>query len=41
MLADMYTVDAAKTLQSLDPKSLEYKLVAAGVQLEAGHLPDV
>ena len=34
VLADMYTVDSAKSLQSLDPKSLEYKLVAAGVQLK-------
>jgi tight adherence protein B len=34
VLADMYSVDAAKSLQSLDPKSLEYKLVAAGVHLK-------
>ena len=34
VLAEMYSVDAAKSLQSLDPKSLEYKLVAAGVHLK-------
>src|SRR5512145_2928720 len=34
VLAEMYAVDAAKTLQSLDPKSLEYKLVAADVNLK-------
>ncbi len=33
VLAEMYSVDSAKSLQNLDPKSLEYKLVAAGVQL--------
>ncbi len=34
VLAEMYAVDSAKTLQSLNPKSLEYKLVAAGVNLK-------
>lgn len=34
VLSDMYAVDSARTLQSLDPKSLEYRLVAAGVQLK-------
>lgn len=34
VLAEMYSVEAAKSLQSLDPKSLEYKLVAAGVHLK-------
>jgi tight adherence protein B len=34
VLAGMYTLDSAKTLQSLDPKSLDYQLVAAGVNLK-------
>jgi Flp pilus assembly protein TadB len=34
VLSDMYAVDSARTLQNLDPKSLEYRLVAAGVQLK-------
>jgi tight adherence protein B len=34
VLAEMYSVEAAKSLQNLDPKSLEYKLVAAGVHLQ-------
>jgi len=34
VLAEMYSVDSAKSLQSLNPKALEYKLVAAGVNLK-------
>jgi Flp pilus assembly protein TadB len=34
VLAEMYAVDSARSLQALDPKSLEYKLVAAGVTLK-------
>jgi tight adherence protein B len=34
VLADMYSVDSARSLQNLDPKSLNYKLVAAGVALK-------
>ena len=34
MLAEMYTVETAKTMQSLDPNSLEYQLLAAGLQLK-------
>jgi Flp pilus assembly protein TadB len=34
VLADMYTVESAKSLQALDPNSLEYQLLAAGVQLK-------
>lgn len=33
-LADLYTVDSARTLSSLDPKSLEYKLMAAGFSIK-------
>ena len=34
LLADMYTVETAKNMQSLDPNSLEYQLLAAGLQLK-------
>ena len=34
VLADMYTVESAKSLQALDPNSLEYQLLAGGVQLK-------
>jgi Flp pilus assembly protein TadB len=34
VLADMYTLETAQSMQSLDPKSLEYQLLAAGVQLK-------
>ena len=34
VLAEMYAVDAAQTLQALDPKSLAYQLVAAGLNLK-------
>jgi len=34
VLADMYTVETTKTMQSLDPNSLEYRLLAAGQQLK-------
>jgi Flp pilus assembly protein TadB len=33
-LADLYTVDSARTMSSLDPKSLEYRLLAAGLKLK-------
>jgi Flp pilus assembly protein TadB len=32
-LADLYSVDAARSLASLNPASLEYKLLASGVRL--------
>jgi Flp pilus assembly protein TadB len=34
VLAEMYTVETTKTMQSLDPNSLEYQLLAAGLQLK-------
>ncbi len=34
LLADMYTLETAKSMQSLDPNSLEYQLLAAGLQLQ-------
>ena len=34
LLADMYTVETTKNMQSLDPNSLEYQLLAAGLQLK-------
>ena len=33
-LAALYTVDSARSLSSLDPKSLEYKLLASGLNLK-------
>jgi Flp pilus assembly protein TadB len=33
-LADLYTVDATRSLSSLDQKSLEYKLLAAGLTIK-------
>lgn len=33
-LADLYTVDATRSLSSLDQKSLEYKLLAAGLTMK-------
>ena len=33
-LAALYTVDSARTLSSLDPKSLEYKLLASGLNIK-------
>jgi Flp pilus assembly protein TadB len=33
-LADLYTVDSARTLSSLDQKSLDYKLLAAGLPMK-------
>lgn len=33
-LADLYTADSVRTLASLSPKSLDYKLLAAGVNLQ-------
>lgn len=33
-LADLYSVDSARTLSSLDQKSLEYKLLAAGLKVK-------
>ena len=33
-LADLYTVDSARTLSSLNPKSLDYKLLAAGLSMK-------
>ena len=32
-LADLYTADSVRTLASLNPKSLEYNLLAAGLKL--------
>ena len=32
-LAALYTVDFARSLSSLDPKSLEYKLLASGLNI--------
>jgi len=34
VLAEMYTVETTQTMQSLDPNSLEYQLLAAGLQLK-------
>lgn len=34
-LAALYTVDSARSLSSLDPKSLEYKLLASGLNLKS------
>ena len=34
MLAGMYTAETARTMQSLDPNSLEYQLLAAGLQMK-------
>jgi Flp pilus assembly protein TadB len=34
VLAGMYTAETAKAMQSLDPNSLEYQLLAAGLQLK-------
>ena len=34
VLADMYTVETTKSMHSLDPNSLEYHLLAAGLQLK-------
>lgn len=34
VLAEMYTVETTRTMQSLDPNSLEYQLLAAGLQLK-------
>jgi len=33
-LAALYTVDSARSLSSLDPKSLEYKLLASGLNIK-------
>jgi Flp pilus assembly protein TadB len=33
-LADLYTVDSARAMSSLDPKSLEYRLLSAGLTLK-------
>ena len=33
-LAALYTVDSARSLSSLDPKSLDYKLLASGVNIK-------
>jgi uncharacterized membrane protein len=33
-LADLYTVDSARTLSSLDQKTLDYKLLAAGLAIK-------
>ena len=33
-LADLYSVETVRSLSSLDPKSLEYKLLAAGLTLK-------
>jgi tight adherence protein C len=33
-LAALYTIDSARSLSSLDPKSLEYKLLASGLNLK-------
>ena len=33
-LAALYTVDSARSLSSLDPKSLEYKLLASGMNIK-------
>ena len=33
-LAALYTVDSARSLSSLDPKSLEYKLLASGINIK-------
>ena len=33
-LADLYTVDSARTLSSLDQKTLDYKLLAAGLPMK-------
>ena len=33
-LADLYTVDSARTLSSLDQKTLDYKLLAAGLPIK-------
>ncbi|MBI9051632.1 MAG: hypothetical protein JEZ00_19570 [Anaerolineaceae bacterium] len=33
-LAALYTVDSAQTLSTLDPKSLEYKLLASGLNIK-------
>jgi tight adherence protein C len=33
-LADLYTVDSARTLSSLDQKSLDYKLLASGLSIK-------
>lgn len=33
-LADLYTVDSARTLSSLDQKSLDYKLLASGLSMK-------
>ena len=34
MLSEMYTVETAQTMQSLDPNSLEYQLLAAGLGMK-------
>ena len=34
-LAALYTVDSARSLSSLDPKSLDYKLLASGLNIKA------
>jgi hypothetical protein len=32
-LSDLYSADSVRTLAGLDPKSLDYKLLAAGLKL--------